>query len=93
MYVTEITLAKGIVINLLSLKSTHFGSNELSPFEIIIQFPMCLTTACFDPQLIKRYMILYCKYLMAEVENNHALVEQSFYYISSEDKEIKHHNL
>ena len=54
---------------------------------------MHLAPASFDPQLIKEEILQYCKGLIASTKNNHALVEQSFHIVLSEDEVLKHHTL
>ena len=61
---------------------------KLSPFEIITICPMYLVSAAFDSQLVKRNILQYCKGLNASVEDNYALVGQSFHSILPGNKEL-----
>lgn len=49
--------------------------------------------AYFDPQLVKGDILQYCKGLIATVENNHALAEQSFCSVIPGDEDLEHHTL
>lgn len=51
---------------------------------------MYLTSASFDPHLIKGEVPQYCKGLIASTKNNYTLVEQSMLL---GDEEFKHHIL
>ena len=74
-----------------NLRFTSFGTNIISPFEIVTGCPMHLTPASFDPQLVKGEILQYCKGLIASIINNHNWVEQSFHSVGDED--LKHHTL
>ena len=77
---------------ILNLRSTPFGIHQLLPFDIITGHPMYLALASFDPHVIKGNILQYCKSLTTSIENNYALVEQSFYSTLLGDKDLKHHS-
>lgn len=54
---------------------------------------MHMAPVSFDLQLIKGGILRFCKGLIASVENNHALVEQSFHSTFPGDEDLKHHSL
>lgn len=47
----------------------------------------------FDPQLIKGKILQYCKCLVISIENNYALVEQSFHSVLPGNEDLKYHAL
>lgn len=54
---------------------------------------MHLAPASSDPQLVKGDILQYCKDLIASIENNHALVEQSFHSALQGIAKLKIHTL
>ena len=77
----QIPWPKALLLVLLNLRPTPFGTYELSPIEIVTEGPMHLALACFDPELIKGEILQYCKDLLASIKNNHILVEQSLHNV------------
>ena len=89
--ILQIPWPKVLPLVLLNLKPTPFRTHKLSPFEIATGHPMLLAPASFDLQLIKEDKTQYCKGLIASIQNNHALIEQSFYRVLSGEEDLKHH--
>lgn len=54
---------------------------------------MHLGPTTFDLQLMKGDILQFCKGLIKSIENNHALVEQSFHCVLLGDEDIKHYAL
>lgn len=77
----QIPWPKALPLVLLNLRSTPFETHKLSPFEIIIGRPMYLAPASLDSLLVKGDILEYCKGLIDSINNNHALVKQSFHHI------------
>ena len=84
---------KALPLVFLKLRATPFVTHKLSPFEIITGHPMHLAPASFDSQLIKGDIFQHRKGLIASIESNHILVEQSFHSVLPGDKDLKHHSL
>lgn len=52
---------------------------------------MYMALASFSPQMAEEDILQYCKILLASIENDHALVEQSFLSMLPEDEDLKHY--
>lgn len=75
----------------LNLRSTTFGTQKLSPFEIVTGHSMYLAPASFNLQLVIGTIFKYYKDLIASIQNNHALVKQSFHSVLQADNPHPQH--
>ena len=91
--VFQIRWPKALLLVLLNLRSTPFGTHKLLPFEIVIRYPIQLAPISFDSQLILGGILQYWKGLISSIKNNHVLVEQFFHSTFSGDGDLKYHTL
>ena len=89
----QIRWPKALLLILLNLRSTLFGTHKLPPFEIISGCPMHLGPASFGLQLIKGDRLQYCKGLITCTKNNQAVAEQSFHSMLPKEEDLKYHIL
>ena len=69
----QIPWPKALPLVLLNLRFTPFGAHKISPFEMVIGFPIHLAPSSFDSQLTKGEILQHYKGLIASIKNNHAL--------------------
>ena len=74
----QIPWTEALFLVLLNLRSTPFGTHELSLSEIVTVY---LVPASFDLQLVKGEIFQCCKGLNVSIKNNTALVQQSFHSV------------
>lgn len=64
----QIPWPKTLLLVLLDLRCTPFGTHIFSPFETVTGYSMYLAPAVFDPHLIKGKLFHYFKDLMASIK-------------------------
>ena len=69
--ILQIPWPKALLVVLLNLRSTLFGTHQISPFGTVTGCPMHLAPASFDPPLLKGKILQYCKDLVASITDNH----------------------
>ena len=69
--ILQIPWPKALLVVLLNLRSTLFGTHQISPFGTVTGCPMHLAPASFDPPLLKGKILQYYKDLVASITDNH----------------------